>query len=333
VSRGDPLLNRYSQYASGQIVGLRHKRGPKRDSPSPLGGIDWGTVKDEKAQRLALLEPRVARRRMEELEAAIPALRLARGVLHRLERSDAALVREIDSLSDELNYLRQLGELPVWPRERPKLHARQEGDPVPIYHVYLDECGTKDPKPQISFPFLSMAAVIIERGYYHQTFCPRARELKNKYWPGRDMVFHEPDMRKRLGKFAFSGDMDKWAEFYGEYKALLADTDFIAVGVVLDKAKLFKLYNVTSPDPYLPRDAYAIAYDYLLESVCYVLYHECDNAIGCLYPESIQAKSDALLQIEHSRIPSWHTPHRRQVVPISVETRAAIFPEGRSGRK
>lgn len=259
-------------------------------------------MRDAKAERLTKLEPRIARQRVEELEAAIPVLRLARGTLQRLERSDASLMREIDSLTDELNFLRHQCNLPVWPRERPKLYARREGEPIPRYHVYVDECGTKDPKPQIGFPLLSMAAVIVESGYYERHLCPAAVELKKKYWPGRTVVFHEPNMRNRQSPFAFDGDIETWTSFYSTYARLVAEAEFIAVGVVIDKAELFKLYNLGGPDQYLPRDAYAIAYDYLMETVCYALYHKCDNARGTIYPESVQAKSDALLQIEHSRI-------------------------------
>lgn len=259
-------------------------------------------MKPAKTQRLSEMEPRIARQRMNELEAAIPILRLARSALLSLELTDDSLVRTIDSLTRELNYLRERANVPIFPRERPKFHPRAKED-IPQYNVYLDECGTRDPKPQIGFPLLVLSAVAIERGYYEQNLCPRADALKRKYWPTRtDVAFHEPDMRQRQGKFAFNGNLEKQEDFYEDYRQFIAEAEFVCAASVLHKSKLSALYNTGQVDQYLPRDIYAIAYDHLLETTCHMLHYECDNAVGALYPEATQRKHDAALQLEHARI-------------------------------
>lgn len=259
-------------------------------------------MRHAKAQRLSEMEPRLARQRMREIENALPALQLARSTLHALNVPDASLIGTIKSLTDELTVLRKRAGLPISPRDRPKLFPR---DPtkIPRRNIYLDESGTRDPKPQIGFPLLVLTAVAFEPSHYWEVLQPAAVKIKKEYFPEREGVyFHEPQMRKAKGKFAFNGDVARQRAFYADYTTFINDAEFMCAAVVLNKQELLELYNIGRADRYLPQDAYAIAYDLLLETTCHMLHYECDDARGSVYPEATQATLDAALQAEHARI-------------------------------
>jgi hypothetical protein len=248
------------------------------------------------------LEPRIAQQRMRELETTIALLHAASRAMKRVKHSPQPIETEINRLTDELNLLRQQRQLPVLSRQRPKMVDRDEHSKRRIWDVFLDESGHRDPKPQAAFPIFCVAAVVVEREHYRNVVIPGMQRIKESFWPGEEIVFHEPNIRRRRGKFFFGGDEERQEQFDSEYENLLSTTDMRIVGAVIDKANLRKIYGGLQIDQYLPRAIYAMAYDFVLERVCNLLHFECDDAVGAMFPESVGKREDAELQLEHARM-------------------------------
>jgi hypothetical protein len=172
-----------------------------------------------------------------------------------------------------------------------------------IYDIYFDESGIRFPNPQAGFGLFVVGAVAMETGYYHQVVKPAAQELKERYFGRPDVIFHEPGLRSHQSGFSFENDRSRQREFCAAYREFLSGLEIDCVAAVLDKQRLYSTYGASmAVDDFLPRNFYAMAYDFALERVCNLLYYERHDGIGAIYPERCGKREDAELQLEHARL-------------------------------
>lgn len=248
-------------------------------------------------------EPKAAKAKLPSYQDALAWLQMGRRSLGALDEPTTGIDAEIARISDKVMHLKGLADGNILPRKRPRFDEsgeHQRGRRV--YYVFLDESGIRDPQPQGAFDLFVVGAAVVESTYFDDVLKPAADELKTRFFGHSDVVFHEPQLRRHKEQFYFDGDEQTQREFCVAYRTFLASMKFDCVVAVLDKRALVEMYGDKRVDDFLPKNYYALAYDFALERVCNLLFHERADGIGEIYPERIGKRQDAELQLEHARL-------------------------------
>jgi len=89
------------------------------------------------------------------------------------------------------------------------------------YVVYVDESGHASPDPDPNYPCFVLAFCLFEKNHYLSKVAPALQQLKFNFF-GHDMViFHERDIRKRLGPFTILNNPRLREEFYASVNGLM----------------------------------------------------------------------------------------------------------------
>lgn len=118
------------------------------------------------------------------------------------------------------------------------------------YMVYVDESGDHSLElVDTTFPIFVLSFCVFEKGEYTAKVEPAFQKLKFKYF-GHDLViFHERDMRKATGNFAFLQIPAERTAFFADLNQIMVNAPMTLITAVIDKRKLKKAYS--SPDnPY-----------------------------------------------------------------------------------
>lgn len=128
------------------------------------------------------------------------------------------------------------------------------------HFLFIDESGKSLPggSPYFALGAIAMTGAEVDR------YRRRADKIKRRFFSRRELTFHEPDMRRRIGDFSFGDDPARQLEFDRALRRLVRGTDFLAFGVGIRKAP-FAAFNHSQDDTYLPADMYAVAIHLLLE--------------------------------------------------------------------
>lgn len=169
------------------------------------------------------------------------------------------------------------------------------------YIIYVDESGDHslthvDP----NYPVFVVAFCIFKKCDYHQAVA-KLLDLKFRTW-GHDMaVFHERDIRKRLGDFAFLNDPMQRAQFLGEVSAFVQNSPFTLIAAVIRKRRLITKYAQ-------PENPYDIALTFCLErSFMYLRALAQVGATTHVIVESRGKKEDNDLELAFRRACAGHT--------------------------
>jgi len=104
------------------------------------------------------------------------------------------------------------------------------------YLVFVDESGdhylNKFPK---DYPMFVLAFVIISKDEYCDHLLPRFSRLKLKYFPDVSTIFHEREIRKAEKRFSFLTNSELRYSFQADLSAMMAETDYKIVAVVINK--------------------------------------------------------------------------------------------------
>lgn len=116
--------------------------------------------------------------------------------------------------------------------------------------VYADESGDHgldriDP----GYPIFVLAFVIMRREDYVGKITPALQRLKFKYWGHDQVVFHEREIRKKLGPFSILTNSETKAEFMEDLSALIENARFRLAVAAIDKSRLVKEYS-SARNPY-----------------------------------------------------------------------------------
>lgn len=172
--------------------------------------------------------------------------------------------------------------------------------------VYLDESGSPAlDADRDEFPVFVLACVCIRKDRYAEHIVPKLQALKFKYFGHDQAIFHERDIRRQSGDFAFLRTSRELRErFLADISELIEGFDFNIAAAVIDKAKLARRY----PDPYSP---YEIALLLVMEHLALTLRDE--EQIGTevhVVAESRGAPEDAELELAFRRIADGQPPMR-----------------------
>ncbi len=164
--------------------------------------------------------------------------------------------------------------------------------------VFIDECGPHSVAAPATFPVFTLAAVVVGRQHYDDVLDLQWRGWKATKLGSGDARVHEPDVRKREGRFA------------GEHGAAVVDSlrDFLEAaefGVVACAINRVEYKKVAFPDPLdatLPDHMYLFAMDVLFERIAMVLDKRFPGGTAEVIVESRGPREDALLQYEFARL-------------------------------
>jgi len=163
--------------------------------------------------------------------------------------------------------------------------------------VYADKSGDHgldhiDP----GYPMFVLAFVIMTRADYLGRVSPALQKLKFDYWGHDQVVFHEREIRKRLGPFAMLARPETSVAFMADMNALIAEAPFQLSVSVIDKQRLKEKYaNLWNP--------YEVALGSCMEALLACMrLHRQENRLVHVVFESRGKNEDVELELEFRRI-------------------------------
>lgn len=129
------------------------------------------------------------------------------------------------------------------------------------YLVYVDESGDHGLESfGREFPVFVLSFCIFHREDYFDSIVPRLQKLKFKHF-GRDtVVFHEREIRRKSGEFAFLNDPKRCSVFFQDLNGWVESSRVTIIGVVIRKPELVAELQ-------MPPNPYHLAMQYGLERV------------------------------------------------------------------
>jgi hypothetical protein len=123
------------------------------------------------------------------------------------------------------------------------------------YRMYIDEVGNSDLNSSDNplHRFLSLTGVIIELDYVRDTLFPEMENLKAKYFkyhPDEPLIFHRKELVNAKRPFEALRDEKAKELFDSDLLGRLAEWEYVAVTVCLDKKSHKDTYQVWRYDPY-----------------------------------------------------------------------------------
>ena len=172
-------------------------------------------------------------------------------------------------------------------------------DPTTLsdFVVYADESGDhglKNVDP--SYPVFVLAFVLMSRDDYVERVTPALQRLKFRYWGHDQVVFHEREIRKRIGPFAILANQSTEMAFMTDLTTLIDAAPFKLCVAVIDKTALVQKYVV-------PWSPYEIALHFCMERLlrCLQQHDQKDRLVHVIF-ESRGKKEDSELELEFRRI-------------------------------
>ena len=174
--------------------------------------------------------------------------------------------------------------------------------PIRRFRLYVDETGTesKSDLHDRNNRFLCLVGVAIDQTHVRSA-ASALDELKRRHFdPDPDdppLVFHRSDVVKGRGRFGSLQDPSRREAFGRAWLAMLAEIDFVAVAIMVDKLKMHHL------EPTADRSPYIYAMERLVER--FVLFLDRHDAVGDVMPERRQSKQNTALQDAYAAV--WHS--------------------------
>lgn len=111
------------------------------------------------------------------------------------------------------------------------------------YVVYVDESGDHGlTKFDANFPVFVLNFCVFRKHEYITGVVPALQEIKFRYW-GHDMVvFHEHEIARREGVFAFPGEPARYGAFLTDTSSWVAASPFVVIAVVIRKKEFVELH-------------------------------------------------------------------------------------------
>ncbi len=119
-------------------------------------------------------------------------------------------------------------------------------DPATLsdFVVYADESGDHGLKSiDPTYPLFVLAFIIMRREDYITKITPDLQRLKFEYWGHDQIVFHERDIRKKVGPFAILTNSGTQIDFMNDLTQMIKDAPFQTCVTIIDKKRLVQKYN------------------------------------------------------------------------------------------
>jgi Protein of unknown function (DUF3800) len=177
------------------------------------------------------------------------------------------------------------------------MYGRLDPDSLSDFVIYVDESGDHglnniDPE----YPLFVLAFVIMRREDYVAKITPDLLRLKFNYWGHDQIVFHERDIRKKVGSFAILADKGTQSDFMNDLTHLIKEAPFHICVTIIDKKKLAKKYT----DPWNP---YHVALGACMERLRnFFVRQDQKNKLAHVVFESRGKNEDNELELEFRRI-------------------------------
>lgn len=135
------------------------------------------------------------------------------------------------------------------------------------YLIFVDESGDAGLKNiDRDYPILTLAFIIIHKDDYVNNIVSSFTALKLKYWGHDEIVFHEHDIRRAKGDFAFlRTDKNLRNQFMNDLNEIIHDNIFQIISASINKSELVNKYT----EPFNPYD---LALIFCLENTFDLLY-------------------------------------------------------------
>jgi hypothetical protein len=241
--------------------------------------------------------PRAARDKMYQVQALRHLFRFTLAGLQREGIETGFSTRVDEQLNQLLNRLEQASKGRIESRRKlPRVLFEMEED-VPEYFLFIDECGLPDtfnPK----FPVFCLSGCIIANSVYGD-FEKKWMAWKQINLGDSAYVIHEPDVRLNTSMFHRKSESERQA-LLDSLNKLLESLDFICIASVIDMRAMQELYPEGKIDDFLPRYAYLMTMDFVLER--FVHFLDGDVGRGIVVAESRGPREDALVHAEFIRL-------------------------------
>jgi len=202
--------------------------------------------------------------------------------------------------AEQADLLRSYGR--VEPRKRFKGGPISRVPEADVNRLYIDESGKSGIGHGEPWQVFSLAGIAMKSGHA-MSFRARADELKVRHFGSSSFTFHEPEMRRGHGRYAFDGDRSRADAFANDLNDLVRETPFTAFGVGVRKAAFRDQFLDTGRDPYLPTDVYALAIQMLLERyVDFLATTNGQRSLAQVVFESQGPLEDAVHQRDYVRV-------------------------------
>jgi len=167
------------------------------------------------------------------------------------------------------------------------------------YRMYVDEVGNPDleSSDNPNHRFLSLTGVILELGYVERVLFPQMESLKAQYFgshPDEPVILHRKEILGAKPPFQALADPALRSRFDDDLLRLLADWEYTAITVCLDKKRHKETYATWRYDPY----HYCLAV--LLERFVFFLGR--NSARGDVMAESRGGREDRRLKDSFTRL-------------------------------
>jgi hypothetical protein len=124
------------------------------------------------------------------------------------------------------------------------------------YRLFVDETGTQDLKAAQNVDnerYLSLTGLVIRQDIHDGPLTARLNKLKSDLFghsTANPVVLHRREVLRREGAFKVLDDEYARAEFDARMTALIAEAQFMAVTVSIDKRAHLEKYRIWQHDPY-----------------------------------------------------------------------------------
>ncbi len=162
--------------------------------------------------------------------------------------------------------------------------------------VYVDESGNHGlSKPDPTFPVFVLAFCIFRKNSYINQTVPAMQSFKFRYFGHDGIVFHEREIRKKLGPFSILTNPQVSTPFFEEFNEILERQPFEVIASVIDKDKLRAHYAV-------PENPYHLAMGFCLERLHGLIKRNGLAGTTHIVFESRGKQEDDELELEFRRV-------------------------------
>jgi len=107
------------------------------------------------------------------------------------------------------------------------------------YVVYVDESGDHSlVNIDADYPVFVLALCVFHKRHYSEKIIPAVEKLKFNYFGHDSVVFHENEIRKQKGDFAFLSHLPTRLKFMERLTSIMEASNFILIACVVDKPRL-----------------------------------------------------------------------------------------------
>lgn len=188
-----------------------------------------------------------------------------------------------------------------------------------MYYLFLDESGDHglgNINPH--FPVFVLCGVLFNGDNYEK--CRVAmNNIKEKYWGGKEVIFHSSDIRKCQKEFQILFDLDIKGRFMNDINSVITEQDYVIIADGIQKEEYIKKYGKLS-------NVYELCLSFIIERTVFYLDDIPGDKSLCIIIEERGKKENKQLQ-EHfdkllARGTAFVKPERLKALNLNIAFRS-----------